>query len=341
MKAYALCGIADLRYQEQPEPELQEGWALVRVKAAGICSSDIPRIFVKGTYHFPTIPGHEFSGVVEKVGSEKDAGWCGKRVGVFPLIPCRTCAQCRQHRYEMCEHYDYIGSRRDGAFAELVAVPVWNLLELPDGVPFRTAAMLEPLSVARHAVERLNLSAEDSVAVLGTGMIGFAAAQWARALGAARVCVIGRSEAKRKIAQNLTGIEYLALDQAADNSFSRVVEAVGSADTVNRAIKLAVPGATIVMLGNPEGDILLAQDVYWKLLRKQLTVTGTWNSTYESGEICDWTKTLQALADRTVAVDSLITHCFPQEALPQALQLMKEHKEPYCKILIDWNEKQE
>ena len=88
MKAYVLRAPNDLRYQEVDEPECQPGWVIVQVKVAGICSSDIPRIFVKGTYHFPTIPGHEFSGVVIKA-SEEDRTWLGKRVCVFPLVPSK------------------------------------------------------------------------------------------------------------------------------------------------------------------------------------------------------------------------------------------------------------
>ena len=94
MKAYVLHGVGDLRYEDVPVPKVGPGWALIRVLAAGICSSDIPRIFEKGTYHFPTIPGHEFCGVVEKVHDREDESWAGKRVGVYPLIPCKKCASC-------------------------------------------------------------------------------------------------------------------------------------------------------------------------------------------------------------------------------------------------------
>lgn len=106
------------------------------MKAAGICSSDIARVFTKGTYHFPTIPGHEFAGIVDSVSSEEDKGLVGKHVGIFPLIPCRECPQCKDKHYEMCAHYDYVGSRRDGGFAEYVAVPVWNLIPLSDAISF-------------------------------------------------------------------------------------------------------------------------------------------------------------------------------------------------------------
>lgn len=88
MKAYVLNKIGDLSYQDVPKPELKKDWALIKVKAAGICSSDIPRIYERGTYHFPTIPGHEFAGDVVKVNGEKYTDIVGKRVSVFPLIPC-------------------------------------------------------------------------------------------------------------------------------------------------------------------------------------------------------------------------------------------------------------
>ena len=96
MKAYVLNGIDQLDYIEVDKPKLKSGWALVQVVAAGICESDIPRIFKTGTYHFPTIPGHEFAGKIVEVGSKADPGLKGKRVSVFPLIPCNECDQCRQ-----------------------------------------------------------------------------------------------------------------------------------------------------------------------------------------------------------------------------------------------------
>ncbi len=136
MKAYVLHGINDLRYDDVRIPDCPKGWAIIRVKAAGICSSDIPRIFTKGTYHFPTIPGHEFSGIVENVGDKKDKSLIGKHVGIFPLIPCGKCQQCHEKHYEMCAHYDYVGSRCDGGFAEYVSVPVWTVILVDKIIPF-------------------------------------------------------------------------------------------------------------------------------------------------------------------------------------------------------------
>ena len=90
MKAYVLHGVNNLKYEEVEMPDCPKDWAIIKVKAAGICSSDIARIFTKGTYHFPTIPGHEFSGIVTNVGDMKNSTLIGKHVGIFPLIPCGT-----------------------------------------------------------------------------------------------------------------------------------------------------------------------------------------------------------------------------------------------------------
>ena len=336
MRAYELHGVNDLRREDIEKPEIPSGWVLVQVKASGICSSDIPRIFTNGTYHFPTIPGHEFSGVVAAYGEGVPEERVGKRVGIFPLIPCRTCPQCRQKKYEMCEHYDYLGSRRDGGFAEYVAVPDWNLMELPENVSFREAAMLEPLSVALHAVKRSGVKPGDTAAVIGTGMIGFAAAAWAKALGAETVFVIGRGEAKRAIAEQIPGISYVMEEESKAIQADVVVEAVGTPQAVSSAVLLARPGGSIVLMGNPSGDLAMEKNVYWRILRKQLNLTGTWNSSYEKDEACDWTEALDALSKKKIPAQALITHCFPSEKLMDGLELMKNHKEPYCKVMVSW-----
>ena len=134
MKAWVLHGVNDIRLEEKEEPQLRADEALVCVKAAGICGSDIPRIYKTGAHVHPLIPGHEFSGQVVKVGHKADIKWLHKRVGIFPLIPCRKCAACQRQQYELCRDYGYLGSRRNGGFAEYTAVPQWNLIELPDRV---------------------------------------------------------------------------------------------------------------------------------------------------------------------------------------------------------------
>lgn len=336
MKAYNLHGVNDLKYEDVNVPELSAGWALIEVKAAGICSSDIPRIFKKGTYHFPTIPGHEFSGIVKDVFDDSEREMIGKRVGIFPLIPCRKCESCKNGHYEMCANYDYVGSRRDGGFSEYVAVPIWNLVELPENVTFETAAMLEPLSVALHAVKQTTINEGDKVAIIGTGMIAFAAAQWAHRFSEKKVTILGRNMNKAKIAEKIVGIDYRLIDDI-NEEYDVVIEAVGSNSAIDKSINIVKAGGNIVLMGNPEGDINLSQNTYWRILRKQLHVVGTWNSAYENNAVCDWTSVVESLKNNELNVEFLITHKFNQENLDEGLQLMLDHNEPYCKVMTVWN----
>ena len=156
MKAQVLYGINDMRYEDIEEPQLKDGWVIVKVMAAGICGSDIPRIYKTGAHVHPIVIGHEFSGKVVKTYNG-DSDWSGKRVGVFPLIPCGKCKCCQDKRYEMCSNYNYLGSRCNGGLAEYVAVPEWNLLELTENISYRQAAMLEPMAVAVHAMRQFTI----------------------------------------------------------------------------------------------------------------------------------------------------------------------------------------
>ncbi len=335
MKAYNLYGVGDLRYEDVEMPKLQEDWCIVKVRASGICSSDIPRIYKKGTYHFPTIPGHEFAG---EIFISDDSSEVGKPVGIFPLIPCQKCEQCINKKYEMCEQYDYIGSRRDGGFAEYVAVPKWNIIYLPSSISFEEAAMLEPLSVALHAVKRADIKTGDSFAAIGTGMIGIASAQWAKHLGAKEIFIVGRNEDKRALVNSLgKEFKYVNITEEALPSVDVALEAVGSSQSIEETIKSVKSGGRVVLMGNPSGEIILSQDVYWKILRKQLYVIGTWNSSYEGKDKSDWTETLKCLEQKTINASPMISHRVGQDEVTNALEMMREHRQSYCKVMTLWN----
>jgi L-iditol 2-dehydrogenase len=300
MKAWVLYGPNDLRPVDAAAPTPQSGEVLVRVKAAGICSSDIPRVYGAGAYHYPIILGHEFAGLTSD----------GRRVGVFPLIPCRICESCKAGHYETCSNYSYIGSRRDGAFAEYVAVPDWNLIALPNDLTFEEAALLEPAAVALHAVTRLDLREAQSAAVVGDGAIGQMAAKWLRIYGLADVGVFGRG------------------DNPPPSCRDACVEAVGSADALRRCVEITKPGGQIVLVGNPGPDFNIDRMLYWQILRKQLSVKGSWNSRYPS----DWRETL----DRAGALQlgGLISHRYAFDELGKAFEMMRDKRERHGKVIV-------
>ncbi len=366
MKAQVLHAIGDLRYEEVPVPQPADGEVLLRVRAAGICGSDVPRICENGAHVMPLIPGHEFSGEMAETGA---------RVGIFPLIPCRKCPQCRQGHYELCRHYDYVGSRRDGAFAEYVSVPAANLIPLPEGVSFEEAAMAEPMAVAVHAMRRgfrtLGIDITDTdavkdrvremnVAVIGAGTIGLLLAMFLIDAGVKSLYVTGNKDTQKERALSLgvpeeRFVNSREMDAAAwlcdrtNGGADLVFECVGRADTYAMAVDAAAPMGGVILMGNPYGDMMLPRDIYWKLLRNQLTRTGTWNSSFDypdetgsnglSGQTAgsvtdDWHYVISRLEAGTVQPALLITHRLPLSELGKGISIMRDKTEDYCKIMV-------
>lgn len=348
MKAWVLHGINDLRFETVKKPEIAGGEVLVSVKAAGICGSDIPRIYRTGAHTHPLIPGHEFSGVVEECGKTVDQSLLGARVGIFPLIPCGKCEPCKKQRYEMCRNYSYLGSRRNGGFAEYVAVPTENLIRLPDNVTFEEAAMLEPMAVAVHAMRRTSFAGAETIVVCGLGTIGLLLLMFLleeEQYASKKILVIGNKDFQRQTAVELGMAPDCYFDNRNGNAKEWLMEhtvgkgadvffeCVGRNETVTLAVDSAAPGGRIVLVGNPYSDMVLEKAVYWKLVRNQITVTGTWNSSFTHDSNDDWHYVLERLARRQIDPASLISHKFSLEHLDRGLKLMLDKSEDYVKVM--------
>lgn len=399
MKAHVLYGVNDLRFEDVERPVPGKREVLLRVEAVGICGSDIPRIYETGAHRHPLIPGHEFAGTVCEVGEgaeeeyyaghslnsiadgqeensvNKAAGsLIGKRVGVFPLIPCGECGPCRNKQYEMCRNYNYLGSRCDGGFAEYVKVPVWNLIELPDNVSFEDAAMLEPTAVGAHAMRRIfaeelnrdNLDDIDaldnsnnvtdkektshlsgkSIAVIGLGTIGLLLVMHLINEGADNLYVVGNKEFQREKAlslgvkpenycdcRNNNVVEWL-LEKSSGMGMEAVFECVGKNDTYAQAIEAAAPAGKVMLLGNPASDMKLEKNIYWKILRNQLTVKGTWNSSFTGEADDDWHYVVEKLAAGRIKPSQLISHRLELLELEKGLHIMRDKTEDYVKVMV-------
>lgn len=352
MKACVLNGVNDFSIEDTSVPVPKENEVLVHVKAVGICGSDIPRIYKTGAHIHPIIPGHEFAGMVEKAGTGDAAHWLNKRVGIFPLIPCGKCVPCQKKQYEMCRNYSYLGSRRDGGFAEYVTVPEWNLIELPDGVSYESAAMLEPMSVAVHAMRRVFPCINSTVVICGLGTIGlllYMFLQNEKKYGSeqiGRILVIGNKEFQKQKAMEMGLPETDFCDSRTENVQNWILEntdgsgadvffeCVGKNETLVQAVDLTAPAGKICLIGNPYSDMHIDKDIYWKILRNQLTITGTWNSSFVHSISDDWHYVLDKLQKKQVSPEKLISHRFPLEKLHQGLEIMNEKIEDYVKIMI-------
>jgi len=345
MKAWVLHDINNFILEDVETPSPGDNEVLLRVRAVGICGSDIPRIYKNGTYSYPLIPGHEFSGEVVLCGNDVPGEWMGHRAGVFPLIPCGECLPCRKKQYEMCRHYSYLGSRRAGGFAEYVTVPVDNLLRLPENVSFEEAAMLEPMGVAVHAMRRVHPAKTDVIAICGLGTIGLLLLMFLKESGVKKILVIGNKDFQKQHVMKL-GIaedDYcdirvqdvdLWLKEKTENKGADVFfECVGKNDTVSLAVRSAAPAGRVMLMGNPYSDMKLDRDTYWKILRNQLIVTGSWNSSFTNDEEDDWHYVLRLLEEKSVSPTEIISHRFGIEDLEKGFHIMRDKSEDYVKIM--------
>lgn len=349
MNALVLHAVNEARCEPISKPEPGPGQVRLQVGFCGVCNSDMARFFGKGPYSFPLVCGHEFAGIVDRVGPGVATFTPGDRVAVFPLLWCGNCGACERGQYTQCIDYDYLGSRSNGAFAEYVVSPARNLLRVADQVSLEEAAMIEPAAVALHALRRTGRTlVGSSVAVFGIGPIGLMVGQWARAMGAAKVLMIDLVAKKLELARSyrfehvidlrgaepVAAIEKLTCGRGADVC----VDAAGVPQATVQALCAANHGGAIVLLGNPTADVNLPAELISRLMRREVQIVGTWNSDYGAlGESDDWHQALNAMASGMIDVKPLVTHCVPLEDAMDALQMMRDRTAFYCKVLVQPN----
>ncbi len=344
MKACLLHKIGDIRFEEVKKPVPKADQVLIKVKACGLCGSDIPRILETGTYSFPMIPGHEFAGEIVAMGANVDGLMIKDRGAVIPLIPCKQCLMCKVGKYELCNNYNYLGSRTNGALAEYVVAPATNFIKLPNSVLFEEAAMTEPASVGLHTLRNVKLDFGDTVTVLGSGTIGLIIAQLANIWGAKDVLLVDIDDQKLEIAKNL-GFANTFNSQKGDpvswvNNYTSgegvdiVIESAGVSDTISQAIRMAKKEGKIGLVGNQYNDVVIKPATYSQLLRKQLSVHGSWNSTFCPFPKDEWRLIINMLEQKRIKLLPLITHKYRLAELDKLLALIENNNEFFNKIMF-------
>ena len=329
--------------ETRTKPIAGPGEVLLKVRACGICGSDIPRVFSKGTYSFPTVPGHEFAGEIEAVGEGVDESLIGRGAAVFPLLPCRCCSACEIGQYALCENYSYMGSRCDGAFAEYMTVPQWNLSLMPEGVSYEEAAMAEPAAVAVHALRQSGVGIGDTVLIYGAGPIGLMIAQWADIWGAGQTLLVDIDEEKLSFARGLgmantcnaavSDVRAWVSERTGGRGADVTIEGAGSSVSLENAMYTTRPFGQVVLMGNPAGDMTLTQKGYWEILRKNLKIIGTWNSYYASLPVNEWQLVLGFIGSGKLRLAPLITHRVPIEGIGEALKMIRDRSEFTIKVM--------
>lgn len=321
---------------EKPVPGPDE--VLMQTSRIGVCGSDIHVYHGLHPYtSFPVVQGHEVGGVVAAVGENITDVKVGDKITFMPQVTCGECYPCRHGMYHICESLKVMGFQTGGAAQEYFVLPRWNVMKLPETMSLDYAAMIEPIAVVVHALQRGGGAEGKRVLVLGAGPIGNLTAQVANATGAKSVMITDLSPYKLEKAKEC-GIEFAVntaekeLSTAISEHFGPekadlILECVGIEPTITQAVDVARKGTTIVVVGvfgkKPQVDLGLVQD-------RELSLVGTLMYQKE-----DYEKAIQLVANGKMHLDTMITHRYAFEDYLAAYHAIEESDGNYLKVMIE------
>lgn len=330
-----------LQLEEVSVPEIREDEALVQVKAAGLCGSDIHIVFegVTPTAFKPITLGHEPAGVVAATGERVEDWEEGDRVAVTPLLFCSSCRNCIAGYTNICLKRKMVGIQAEGALAEYLAVPAKNLVRLPDSVPFAVGAIItDAVATPFYALaERATLTAGEIVAVFGTGGLGLHAVQISHLLGAQKIIVVdpreGQLERAREMGADLTidpqeTSPVEAIMEATDGlGVDVAAEFVGLQETISQCVESVVPGGRVVVVGlGPDPINIVPPTIF---VRDQVSLLGSYAFTKRTIE-----RLVQLAAAGRLDLEASITHTFPLSEVNTALEYLHEKIENPIRVAV-------
>ena len=251
--------------KEVPFPVPQPGFARVKVAAAAVCATDLEVLTGRIPANYPLTPGHEWSGVVDAVGSSEDEHWIGKRVIGSNDVVCLKCDACRSGNWRYCKDFEEIGFKRDGAYAEYIIVPAYGLCELADHVSFEEAALCEPLGVALGTLEKAKAKFAETCLIVGAGSIGLCMLAVAKAMGMRRIVVCATSKKRLGIAEEMGAYATIATSECdLEEEMKKihpggtdvVIDATGIESCIQQCLRLAKKGGRVLLAGYGRGKIM-------------------------------------------------------------------------------------
>ncbi|MCD6563700.1 MAG: zinc-dependent alcohol dehydrogenase family protein [Thermoproteales archaeon] len=336
MKAFIINKPYESEVGEYSLRDLKEDEVLVKVKACGICGTDI-HIF-KGEFpaKFPVIPGHEFSGVVEEVGENVTRFKKGDRVAVNPNIPCGKCYYCKRGLTHFCVNWNAIGIHLPGAYAEYAIVPEANLYSFPEYLEFEEAAFAEPVACVLHGQDLINISLGDTVVVYGLGPIGLLHLQLSMIRGASKVIGVDIVEKKLKIAEEL-GAEYVfnALEKDVPEEIKKVlgrgadvaIEASGSIKAFEDAIKSVDYGGKVLVFGVAPENATAAVKPF-NIYRREIEIIGSFTNPFTTG------RAVKILASRKINVKKIISHRISLDEVQEYYKKIMDRDKTILKVIV-------
>jgi L-iditol 2-dehydrogenase len=345
LKAAVLHGQRDIRIEEVPMPVIGDDEILVKVKATGVCGSDIPRVLGTAAHYYPIILGHEFSGEVVETGRQVTDVMVGDRIAGAPLLPCHKCEDCNRGYYSQCRNYSFIGSRVSGSWAEYVKMPAVNGVKLPDGIDFTQGAFFEPATVALHGLSVMDFQGGYNTAITGMGTIGLLTLQCVKALGAKRVFAFDiddeRLAAAREYGADVClntkdeGFKDLVSQATGGRGFEMAIETAGVEYTEKLCLEMAANKGKVMFIGTPSAPITLQPGEFEHINRKELTVGGSWMSYSAPFPGREWELAGHYFKNGQLRVDRLIDRIIPLEEIGRAFEDLEVPGKVKGKILME------
>lgn len=328
MLALRFYGVGDVRVENIPDLTYSPKEALVKVKYAGICGSDL-HIFRRGMFvkSTPITMGHEFSGVVEAVGNEVSKLLPGDHVIGDPRVSCNNCKWCHTGSYNLCPELGFIGEVSPGCFAEYIVMDSKKLFKIPSSINLEEAALVEPLAVALHIVQNFNLSHSDAIGIVGAGPIGLLALLVVQRFYSKNVTMIDVSSMRLEKAKILGARKIM--QKFPINSSEKVdvvIETAGREETLNNSFGWLNPQGKLMMCGLYENSIQMDPN---NIIYKELKLNGM--NAYDTKDI---RKAIELLSDKCIKIGSIITDILPLSEAVKGFELLTASEKKSIKVLL-------
>lgn len=318
-------------------PEITEDEVLIKVKAVGICGTDVPILDGDREVPYPLIPGHEFAGDIVKVGSNVKELKIGDRVTPAIVIGCGQCYFCRKGLETLCDNIVETGIHVDGAFAEYVSVHQKVVHKMPENMTYEQAASIDPIASAYHPIKKANIGSEDTVLIFGPGPIGLYSVQIAKAEGAKQIIVVGISNDKERLElAKEVGADHIFISDGKEDILKYiesltegrladiVIEATGNPAVFNESIRLVRKHGQIILVGIPHKPAEINMN---QIVRKEIIIKGSLCYTWD-----DYKESIDLVCSGRVKVEPLISHKFNLNEIRTAMD--KIHKRETIKVIL-------
>ena len=352
MKAWVFYEPEVMKYEEVSVPEVADDELLIRVRACGICGSDVAYYFGLSPLETPTgkgplILGHEFSGEVVQVGkipAERRLFSVGDRVTVNPVQYCNACEVCFRGFVNLCENKKVLGVSTNGAFAEYVASHYTHVYKLPPNVSFEEGAFVEPLANAVYGAKKLEVGLGNTVVVFGPGAIGLSIVSLVKRSGAGKVILVGTQDYRLEVGKKM-GADIIFNVRNASSPYyvanlverigeltggkmaDRVIVVTGSKEAMQQALEISGRRSVIVYFGLPGAkdvvEVPALPSIFW-----DKEIRFSWLAPFT------WVEAIGSIATGLVEAKNLITHTFPLEKLMEGLQVAREKRGNPLKVMV-------